>query len=328
MKTLLSVENINVDFIGERETVRVVSDLSFDLKKGQVLGIVGESGSGKSVTSLAIMRLLPALNARVSGRIVFDGQDMLALGEQAMQGIRGKRIAMIFQEPMTSLNPIHTCGKQVMEAILLHSPLTARQAQDKAQTLLATCGIPDPARRMGEYPHQLSGGLRQRVMIAIALASDPDLLIADEPTTALDVTIQAQILTLLKDIRRQRDMGIILITHDLGIVSGMCDRVAVMYCGQLLETAPVRDLFRQPLHPYTRGLIDALPRLDGPVRRLEAIDGMVPDAGQMPQGCCFHPRCKQVMPICRTDRPALTAQAAGRHVRCFLYDRHEREAQA
>ncbi len=324
MDNLLEVHGLNVEFVNGEGPVSVISNLSFHVARGEVLGIVGESGSGKSVTSLAVMRLLPAA-AQVQGSILFEGRDLLSLSEQEMQQVRGNRIAMIFQEPMTSLNPIHTCGRQIMESILLHSKLSKKEAQDKALELLELCGIPDAAQRLREYPHQLSGGMRQRVMIAIALACDPDLLIADEPTTALDVTIQAQILGLLKDIRGQRDMGIIMITHDLGIVSDSCDRVAVMYCGEMVETSPVRQLFRDPLHPYTAGLIQALPRLTGTTKRLEAIEGMVPDAGQMPEGCRFHPRCKQAQPRCRKEHPELKALPDGRWVRCVLFEDKERE---
>jgi len=324
LSNLLEVRDLCVDFINDEGSVNIISHLSFSVARGEVLGIVGESGSGKSVTSLAVMRLLTSA-AQVRGSILFDGRDLLSLTEPEMQQIRGNRIAMIFQEPMTSLNPIHTCGRQIMESILLHSNLSKKEAEKKALQLLELCGIPDAPQRLREYPHQLSGGMRQRVMIAIALACDPDLLIADEPTTALDVTIQAQILKLLKDIRKQRDMGVIMITHDLGIVSDFCDRVAVMYCGELVETAPVRQLFREPLHPYTTGLINALPRLAGDNKRLEAIEGMVPDAGQMPEGCRFHPRCKHAMDRCRREHPDLKETPDGRLVRCFLYDEKEGE---
>ncbi len=319
MSYLLEFNGLDVDFMNGIRPVNVINNLSFGVARGEVLGVVGESGSGKSVTSLAAMRLLPEASARVRGKIIFDEQDLLALDKKAMQKIRGKRLAMVFQEPMTSLNPIHSCGRQIMEVMLLHTDLGKKEARAKALDLLQTCGVPDAARRLDEYPHQLSGGLRQRIMIAMALACDPDLLIADEPTTALDVTIQAQILKLLKDIRRQREMAIMMITHDLGIVFDFCDRVIVMYCGEIVESALVDQLFAQPLHPYTSGLIDALPRLDDSDRRLVAIEGMVPDAGQMPTGCFFHPRCKKVMPRCRIEHPQL-GPVKDRQVRCFLYE--------
>ena len=317
MSELLDIQHLNIRFLGNGKSVEVVSDLSLSLGRRETLGIVGESGSGKSGTSLATMRLLPS-SAQVGGSILFDGQDLLALSEREMQNIRGNKSAMIFQEPMTSLNPIHTVGKQIAESVLLHSKATKKQAMERALHLLELCGIPDPAQRIREYPHQLSGGMRQRVMIAIALACDPELLIADEPTTALDVTIQAQILELMKAIKKDRDMSIIMITHDLGIVYDFCDRVVVMYTGEVVESAPVKALFDTPLHPYTEGLIGALPRLGETADRLEAIEGMVPDAGNMPAGCPFHPRCPQACDRCREECPQLRTLADGRQVRCFL----------
>ena len=281
MSELLEIKHLNVVFSNGGRDVEAISDLSFALGRRETLGIVGESGSGKSVTSLAVMRLLPKATARVKGEILFEGQDLLQLPEREMQQVRGNKIAMIFQEPMTSLNPIHPVGRQIAESVLLHSRATKKEAMARALQLLELCGIPDPEQRLREYPHQLSGGMRQRVMIAIALACDPELLIADEPTTALDVTIQAQILQLMKDIKKDRDMSIIMITHDLGIVYDFCDRVVVVYCGEVVESAPVKELFDDPLHPYTEGLIGALPRLGHPTERLAAIEGMVPDAGQI-----------------------------------------------
>ena len=317
MSELLEIKHLNVVFSNGGRDVEAISDLSFALGRRETLGIVGESGSGKSVTSLAVMRLLPKATARVKGEILFEGQDLLQLPEREMQQVRGNKIAMIFQEPMTSLNPIHPVGRQIAESVLLHSRATKKEAMARALQLLELCGIPDPEQRLREYPHQLSGGMRQRVMIAIALACDPELLIADEPTTALDVTIQAQILQLMKDIKKDRDMSIIMITHDLGIVYDFCDRVVVVYCGEVVESAPVKELFEDPLHPYTEGLIGALPRLGRPAERLEAIEGMVPDAGEMPQGCRFHPRCKYATDRCRAEHPPLTDLPDGRQVRCF-----------
>ena len=246
-------------------------------------------------------------------------KDLLALPAKDMVGIRGNDISMIFQEPMTSLNPIKTCGKQIMEPMFLHTSISKEEAKAKAVELLRLCGIPDPEQRFHEYPHQMSGGMRQRIMIAMALACNPKLLIADEPTTALDVTIQAQILELMKKLKDSHDMGIILITHDLGIVADFCDRVLIFYTGQIVESAPVRDLFREPLHPYTKGLIRALPKISEQTDRLEAIEGMVPDADQMPEGCHFHPRCPYATDRCRKEAPALTQTPDGRCVRCFLY---------
>ena len=317
MSELLEIKHLNVVFSNGGRSVEAISDLSLSLGLRETLGIVGESGSGKSVTSLATMRLLPKATAHVKGQILFEGRDLLQLPEREMQQIRGNKIAMIFQEPMTSLNPIHPVGKQIAESVLLHSKATKKEAMARALQLLELCGIPDPEQRMKEYPHQLSGGMRQRVMIAIALACDPELLIADEPTTALDVTIQAQILQLMKDLKKDRDMSIIMITHDLGIVYDFCDRVVVMYTGEVVESAPVKALFDTPLHPYTEGLIGALPRLGETADRLEAIEGMVPDAGDMPQGCHFHPRCKYATDRCRAEHPPLTTRPDGRQVRCF-----------
>ena len=317
MSELLEIKHLNVVFSNGGRSVEAISDLSLSLGRRETLGIVGESGSGKRVTSLATMRLLPKATAHVKGQILFEGRDLLQLPEREMQQIRGNKIAMIFQEPMTSLNPIHPVGKQIAESVLLHSKATKKEAMARALQLLELCGIPDPEQRMKEYPHQLSGGMRQRVMIAIALACDPELLIADEPTTALDVTIQAQILQLMKDLKKDRDMSIIMITHDLGIVYDFCDRVVVVYTGEVVESAPVKALFQEPLHPYTEGLIGALPRLGRPTERLEAIEGMVPDAGEMPQGCHFHPRCKYATDRCRREHPPLTTLPDGRQVRCF-----------
>ena len=317
MSQLLDIEHLNIRFVNGGKETEVVSDLSLSLGRRETLGIVGESGSGKSVTSLSIMRLHPDETTRIKGAIRFQDKDLLSLSEREMQDIRGNKIAMIFQEPMTSLNPIHTVGKQIAESVLLHSKATKKEAMARARQLLELCGIPDPDQRMKEYPHQLSGGMRQRVMIAIALACDPELLIADEPTTALDVTIQAQILELMKAIKKDRDMSIIMITHDLGIVYDFCDRVVVMYTGEVVESAPVKDLFAAPLHPYTEGLIGALPRLGQPTERLSAIEGMVPDAGDMPQGCHFHPRCPYATERCRAEHPPLTTLPDGRQVRCF-----------
>jgi oligopeptide/dipeptide ABC transporter ATP-binding protein len=323
---LLEIRNLSVAFTNGASSVEVISDLSLRVGGNESLGIVGESGSGKSVTSLAVMRLLPEKNTRVSGEILFKGRDLLSLSEAEMREIRGNRIAMIFQEPMTSLNPIHTCGAQIAESVRLHNKATKKEACARALELLELCGIPAPRQRMKEYPHQLSGGMRQRIMIAIALACNPELLIADEPTTALDVTIQAQILELMKSLRRDRDMGIIMITHDLGIVYDFCDRVVVVYTGEVVESAPVKSLFADPLHPYTRGLIGALPRLGVPAERLAAIEGMVPDAGDMPRGCHFHPRCARAVDRCREVHPALTALPDGRLVRCHLAEGVAREA--
>ena len=317
MDELLKIEDLHVEFQSGGRWLPAIDGLSLAVHKHEAVGIVGESGSGKSVTSLAVMRLLPEEGNRVSGRIFFEGRDLLQLPEKEMENVRGNRIAMIFQEPMTSLNPVQTCGRQIAESILLHTDATKKDAEARALELLRLCGIPNPEQRMKEYPHQMSGGMRQRVMIAVALACDPVLLIADEPTTALDVTIQAQIMQLLRDIRAEKDMSVILITHDLGIVSDFCDRVAVVYTGEVMEIAPTRRLFSEPLHPYTEGLISALPQLGQAKGPLPTIEGVVPDAGEMPAGCHFNPRCKYATDKCRAENPPLTELPDGRCVRCF-----------
>ena len=317
MDELLKIKDLHVEFQSGGRFLPAIDGLSLEVHKHEAVGIVGESGSGKSVTSLAVMRLLPEEGCRVSGEIDFEGRDLLQLPEKEMENVRGNRIAMIFQEPMTSLNPVQTCGRQIAESILLHTKATKKEAGDRALELLRLCGIPNPEQRMKEYPHQMSGGMRQRVMIAVALACDPVLLIADEPTTALDVTIQAQIMQLLRDIRAEKDMSVILITHDLGIVSDFCDRVAVVYTGEVMEIAATRQLFSEPLHPYTEGLISALPQLGQAKGTLPTIEGVVPDAGEMPEGCRFNPRCKYATDKCRAENPPLTELPDGRCVRCF-----------
>lgn len=325
MEKLLEIKNLSVTFRNQNKYTRVIEGLSFYLNKGETLGIVGESGSGKSVTSLAVMNLLPGDSSNVEGEICFDGVDLCKLNDKAMQQIRGNQIAMVFQEPMTSLNPVQSCGKQIMEPLFLHTKLSKKEAEAKALELLTLCGIPDPKQRFCEYPHQMSGGMRQRIMIAIALACKPKLLIADEPTTALDVTIQAQILDLMKKLKGSMDMSIMLITHDLGIVAESCDRVIIMYSGQIMECAAVGAVFADPLHPYTKGLMNAIPRMDKAVEQLEAIEGMVPDADDMPTGCHFHPRCSYAMDICKKTLPPLQSISEERYVRCFLYNKQEEE---
>lgn len=319
MENLLKIRNLEVSFGGEKNKVNVIRGLNIDVNRGETLGIVGESGSGKSVTSLAVMGLLPQNTAHVSGEIFFEEQDLLKLSDREIQKIRGNKIAMIFQEPMTSLNPIQTCGRQIMEPLMLHMGMKKSAAAARALELLKLCGISAPEQRFNEYPHQMSGGMRQRIMIAIALACNPSLLIADEPTTALDVTIQAQILELMKDLKRKISMSIMMITHDLGIVADSCDRVVIMYTGQIFESAPTDELFSDPLHPYTKGLLNAIPMLDKTKERLEAIDGMVPDADKMPKGCRFHPRCKFAFDKCKEAVPKLTKYGENRMVRCFLF---------
>lgn len=322
MKNLLEIKDLSVSFgIDEQNQTKVIEHLYLTVKKGESLGIVGESGSGKSVTSLSIMGLLPKDRSQVKGNIFFDDKDLVMLSERDMQQIRGNRISMIFQEPMTSLNPTKTCGAQIMEPMLLHDRLSKQEAKHRAIELLDFCGIPLPEQRFNEYPHQMSGGMRQRVMIAIALACNPDLLIADEPTTALDVTIQAQILDLLKRMKRQLNMSIMMITHDLGIVYDICERVVIMYTGQIMEEGSTDDVFKNPLHPYTQGLIDAIPSPESNRElQLKTIEGTVPDSNKMPKGCRFHPRCSKAFERCNQEVPQLISCGDNRQVRCFLYD--------
>ncbi|MEY4679517.1 MAG: ABC transporter ATP-binding protein [Alphaproteobacteria bacterium] len=309
---LLSVRDLSVAF--GRNTV--VEGVSFDLAPGEILGVVGESGSGKSVTALSIMRLIPA-PGRVTGRIDFAGQDLMALPEARMREIRGRDIAMIFQEPMTSLNPVFTCGDQVMEALVHHRGLDRAGARAEALKLLKLVEIPSAERRLDDYPHQLSGGMRQRVMIAMALACRPKLLLADEPTTALDATIQAQILDLLRGLQRELGMAVVLITHDLGVVSEVAHRVLVMYAGRVVETSPAAEVFERPLHPYTEGLLASIPRLEGPIERLDAIPGQVPAPDAMPAGCRFAPRCRYAEPACAASPPPLAPRGEGRAAACI-----------
>ena len=319
---LLAVEELSVGFDTEDGLANVVDRVSFDLDAGETLGLVGESGCGKSVTALSIMGLLPKPDGRIQGgRILFRGEDLRELPPERMRGIRGNRIAMIFQEPMTALNPVQRIGRQLAETFALHEPgLPSATVTKRSLELLAEVGIPAPERRLDEYPHQLSGGMRQRVMIAMALASRPDVLIADEPTTALDVTIQAQILELLRDLQRDTGMAIIFITHDLGVIAELCSRVVVMYAGRVAELAPIGRLFAQPLHPYTRGLLDSIPRLeDEPKTTLTTIPGTVPGIGELPSGCRFVNRCPFAVDRCHGSPPTLVASTAGRKVACYRW---------
>ena len=299
----ISVRNLSVNF--SDSDVAILDAVSFDVHGGEMLGIVGESGCGKSLSALAIMGLLPMPPARIlGGEILLKGTDLLLLSERRMRRVRGRKVAMIFQEPMTSLNPVFTIGNQLSELIVLHHGMGSSEARKRACELLETVGIPMASSRLDDYPHQLSGGMRQRVMIAMALAGEPELLIADEPTTALDVTIQAQILEVLDDLRRSLGMAIVLITHDLGIVAEHCDRVLVMYAGRVIERAAKSELFEQPSHPYTKGLLASIPRLDGPRERLRTIEGIVPTVNAMPPGCRFRPRCPIGREECNLAAPA------------------------
>jgi len=318
MQAILQVENLHITFRGEEGDIRPVSGIDFHVHAGETLGIVGESGCGKSVTSLAVMGLLPKGIGRVSnGRILFQNQNLTELKQTELQKIRGKEMAMIFQEPMTSLNPVYTVGEQLGEQIRLHLGLNKREAREKAAEMLRMVGIPRAEQIIREYPHQLSGGMRQRVMIAMAMSCDPKLLIADEPTTALDVTIQAQILDLMRELKAKQGTSIVFITHDLGVVAEMCDRVVVMYAGQVIEEASVRELFQNPQHPYTKGLIASIPSLDQQRRRLYSIRGTVPHPSAMPGGCRFAPRCDDVQAACRENPPLLHAGTEHK-CRCWL----------
>jgi oligopeptide transport system ATP-binding protein len=316
---LLEVRDLTTRFRTDRGMVTAVDRVSFDLAGGETLAIVGESGSGKSVTALSVLRLIPNPPGEIAGgQILFEGRDLLRLEEAEMRRIRGNRIAMIFQEPMTSLNPGITIGRQVAEPINLHQRIPWKQAEEMAAELLAKVRIPDARKRLSHYPHQFSGGMRQRVMIAMALACRPRLIIADEPTTALDVTVQAQVLDILKELTRETGASLILITHDLGVVARYADKVAVMYAGRIVESAPARELYGRPAHPYTRGLMASVPRLDGDTsQRLVPIDGQPPDLSTLPEGCSFAPRCKLAVDHCRRERPVLEAVAPGHIKACF-----------
>jgi peptide/nickel transport system ATP-binding protein len=319
MTALLEVEDLRITFSTGPGLSRPVDGVSFSVAKGELLALVGESGCGKSLTSLALLRLVPPPGVIAPGSAIrFDGTDLLTLDASALRRVRGRRIAMIFQDPMTSLNPVFTVAEQIIESVRAHQKLSKPEARARALELLQEVGIPDPVARLDQYPHQLSGGMRQRVMIAIALASEPELLIADEPTTALDVTVQAQILEVLDRLRAARGMAVLLITHDLGIVAGRADRVAVMYAGRLVEEAPTPALFARPSHPYTRGLLASVPRLTGPVTRLTPIAGTVPPPTAWPSGCRFHPRCPAALPRCPTDDPPALPVADGHQMRCWL----------
>ncbi len=317
---LLTVENLKTYFYTEEGIVKAVDGISFILPPGGTLGIVGESGSGKSVTALSIMRLVPSPGRIIGGELLFDGQRLMEKTEKEMREIRGNRISMIFQDPMTSLNPVLTVGEQVVETIMLHQKLPRRKAWLKAVEILELVKIPRARERLKDYPHQFSGGMRQRVMIAIALACHPRLLIADEPTTSLDVTIQAQIIDLMKELKKELNMAIILITHNLGLVAELCQKVLVMYAGDLMEYTDIGTIFRGSKHPYTWGLLQSLPRLDRPrSRRLEQIEGQPPSLIKLPPGCPFHPRCQYVKAECRQEKPELIEVSSDHLVSCWLY---------
>jgi oligopeptide/dipeptide ABC transporter ATP-binding protein len=322
-EALLEIHNLRTKFHTDEGIVRAVDDISFSIRPGEILGMVGESGCGKSVTALSIMRLLSSSAKIVSGEIIFRGKDLLHSSETEMQSIRGNQISMIFQEPMTSLNPVMTVGKQVAESLILHKKMSRKEARAEVVNLFQAVRIPDPSQRINDYPHQLSGGMRQRVMIAMAIACRPALIIADEPTTALDVTIQAQILELLDQLRLEYGLAILLITHALGVVAEVADRVVVMYAGKIIEEAPVLEIFEEPCHPYTVGLLDSIPTIEpGGVKRnrLKAIEGSVPDLSKLPRGCSFYDRCSQRMDHCVEQYPETFWINPGHRVNCYKFE--------
>ncbi len=319
MTALLDVNRLCVEFQTRHGRVRALDDVSFSLAPGEILGLVGESGAGKSLTGAAIVGLLEPPARLCGGSIVFDGQRIDQLPEASLRRLRGRHIGSIFQDPLTALNPLYTVGAQLVETIRTHLPMNEADASARAIQLLEETGIQGAAARLGQYPHQFSGGMRQRVVIALALAAKPRLLIADEPTTALDVSVQAQVISLLRRLGRQRSLAVLLVTHDMGVIAEACDRVAVMYAGRIVEIGPVRDVIHAPAHPYTAGLMGSIPSMTGDCERLLQIDGAMPRLGATPAGCAFHPRCSSVMARCRTERPELLAAGASRAA-CWLHD--------
>jgi oligopeptide transport system ATP-binding protein len=316
----LSVSNLVVKFPSEDGVVNAVEGVSFSVTRGKTLAVVGESGSGKSVTALAIMGLVNRKSATVTGEVWLDGEELIEKPDSAIRKLRGNKMAMIFQDPMSSLHPFYRVGTQLTEAARIHRKLSKKAAKEEAIEMLSRVGIPAPRRRVDDYPHQLSGGMRQRVMIAMALINSPALLIADEPTTALDVTVQAQIMGLLDELQEQTGMGLILITHDLGVVAQVADRIAVMYAGKIVETANIDELYRRPAHPYTEGLIASIPRLDQKGKQLEPIGGAPPNLKRIPSGCSFHPRCPRARERCSADVPPLYDVGGGRRSACHYYE--------
>ncbi|NLJ45619.1 MAG: ABC transporter ATP-binding protein [Treponema sp.] len=318
---ILQVKDLKTYFKLDEGLLKAVDGVSFDLRKGETLGIVGESGSGKSVTNLAVMKLIPVPPGRIAGgEVLFRGKDILKMPDEEIRSIRGNKISMIFQDPMTSLNPFLRISTQMIETIVLHQGMSKKDAKDKSIEMLKLAGIPSPEKRIDNYPHQFSGGMRQRVMIAMALSCNPEVLIADEPTTALDVTIQAQILELIKDLTARLGTAVILITHSLGVVAGMCDNINVMYAGRIVERGTAEEIFGDPKHPYTQGLIKSVPRLDKATQqRLFSIKGQPPNVINLPDCCPFYPRCERALDICKIKYPTVTTLAKGRDVACWLY---------
>ena len=326
-KNLLKVETLKTHFMIEGGEAKAVDGLDFDVLEGEFFGIVGESGSGKSVTALSLLRLIPDPPGKISsGKVLFKDRNLLSLSWEEMRKIRGNEISMVFQEPMTSLNPVFTVGVQIMEPLMIHRRINKKEAREEAIEMLKKVGIPSPELRVDDYPHQFSGGMRQRAMIAIALCCNPSLLIADEPTTALDVTVQAQILELMTEIKNKgKESAIILITHDLAVIAETCDRVMVMYCGKIQEVASTTTLFENPLHPYTKGLMHSIPSLVKKKKRLTTIPGNVPGILHFPPGCPFHPRCRYKMPVCEKVVPKLLEVEKNHAVRCHLYNKKEKK---
>ncbi|MFN3672260.1 MAG: ABC transporter ATP-binding protein [Bosea sp. (in: a-proteobacteria)] len=324
---LLQVRDLTVEFVTRRGALRALDKVSFDIARGEVLGVVGESGAGKSVTGAAIIGLIDPPGRIAGGEIRLAGERVDNLSPEAMRKIRGKRIAMIFQDPLTSLNPLYRIGEQLIETIQTHTSLNAAEARQRAIALLDEVGIPAPERRIDGYPHEFSGGMRQRVVIALALCAEPEVVIADEPTTALDVSVQAQIIALIKRICKERGTSVMLVTHDMGVIAETADRVAVMYAGRVAEIGPVRDVVKQPLHPYAQGLMGAIPSLEGDATRLVQIPGSMPRLSAIPPGCAFNPRCPKVFARCHVERPELIPHGS-RQVACHLYDSPQAEAAA
>jgi len=320
---ILSVRNLRIEFPTRRGVLVAIDDVSFDIAKGEVLGVVGESGAGKSLTGAAIIGLLEPPGHIAGGQVLLHGEPIHNLAHAQMRKIRGRKIAMIFQDPLTSLNPLFTVGQQIIETILTHKDISEKEARKRAIELLTEVGIPGPDQRVDHYPHQFSGGMRQRVVIALALCADPELIIADEPTTALDVSVQAQIIALLKKLCKEHQTAVMLVTHDMGVIAEVADRVAVMYAGRLAEIGPVKELVQNPQHPYTKGLMGSIPVLGADIKRLVQINGSMPRLTSIPKGCAFNPRCTQVFDRCREERPNLIATGKT-HAACWLYDNQDK----
>jgi len=316
---LLKMSDVNVSFFTESSVIRAVDNVNLTINRGEIVGLVGESGSGKTMSALSIMRLVPPPGQVISGKIFFEGSDLLKLSEKQLENVRGRRISMIFQEPMTSLNPVFRVGDQIAEILSIHTDMTKKDIKEKVLQLLKNVGFDEPDQKYIQYPHQLSGGQRQRILIAISIACNPSLLIADEPTTALDVATEGQILCLLQDLILQHQMSMLFITHNLHVIKSLGIRIAIMYAGRILEENKVVDFFREPLHPYSKGLLESVVWLKGTEKKLKTIPGFVPKLSELPQGCKFHPRCKRVMAICKDKEPSLINSGENKWVRCYLY---------